>query len=70
MTSSFCSWKCHWLCANLRSLFLQPCTFKVDYTLPTAPGMEFGSVFIREKPENLAALVVAAGWAKVSTPSW
>lgn len=48
-----------------RCLCLQQCTFKVDYTLPTAPGMEFGSVFIGEKGENVAAAVVAAGWARV-----
>jgi staphylococcal nuclease domain-containing protein 1 len=42
---------------------LQPCTFRVDYTLPTAPGLEFGTVFIGN--ENLALLVVSAGWAKV-----
>lgn len=45
---------------------VQPCTFKVDYTLPIAPGMEFGSVFIGDQPENLAVTVVAAGWARVS----
>ncbi len=46
-------------------LHTQKCTFKVDYTLPAAPGMEFGSVFVGEKNENVAAAVVAAGWAKV-----
>ena len=46
---------------------MQACTFKVDYTLPIAPGMEFGSVFIGDQPENLAVTVVTAGWARVST---
>ena len=45
---------------------MQPCTFRVDYTLPTAPGLEFGTVFIGS--ENLALAVVAAGWAKVLVP--
>jgi hypothetical protein len=49
---------------------VQPCTFKVDYTLPIAPGMEFGSVFIGDQPENLAVTVVAAGWARVSTAAF
>lgn len=44
---------------------LQPCTFKVDYTLPTAPGLDFGSVFVANGTENLALSVAAAGWAKV-----
>ncbi len=43
----------------------QAVTFKVDYTLANVAGMEFGSVFITEKGENLAAASVAAGWAKV-----
>lgn len=47
---------------------LQPCTFKVDYTLPTAPGLEFGSVFLADGTENLALSVAAAGWAKVRAP--
>lgn len=51
---------------QMPSFALQPCTFKVDYTLPIAPGMEFGSVFIGDQPENLAVTVVAAGWARVS----
>ena len=43
----------------------QACTFKVDYTLPTAPGLDFGSVFVGNGTENLALSVAAAGWAKV-----
>lgn len=38
----------------------------MDYTLANVPGMEFGSVFITDTKENLAASAVAAGWAKVS----
>jgi hypothetical protein len=53
--------------SQMLSVAVQPCTFKVDYTLPIAPGMEFGSVFIGDQPENLAVTVVAAGWARVST---
>ena len=44
---------------------LQPCTFKVDYTLENVPGREFGSVFLTEKNENLALIVVSSGWSKV-----
>ena len=43
---------------------LQPCVFRVDYTLEQAGGKEFGTVFINEK-ENVAATLLAAGWAKV-----
>lgn len=38
--------------------------FRVDYTLEQAGGKEFGTVFINEK-ENVAATLLAAGWAKV-----
>ena len=48
---------------------LQACTFKVDYTLPTAPGLDFGSVFVANGTENLALSVAAAGWAKVRSCS-
>ncbi len=44
---------------------LQPCTFKVDYTLENIPGREFGSVFLTDKNENLALAVVSCGWSKV-----
>ncbi len=44
---------------------LQPCTFKVDYTLENVPGREFGSVFLTDKNENLALAVVSSGWSKV-----
>lgn len=44
---------------------LQPCTFRVEYTLDNIPGREFGSIFIGAQNENVAASVVAAGWAKV-----
>lgn len=43
----------------------QPCVFRVDYALEQAGGKEFGTVFINEK-ENVAATLLAAGWAKVS----
>lgn len=45
----------------------KPCVFRVDYTLEQAGGKEFGTVFINEK-ENVAATLLAAGWAKVRTP--
>ena len=44
---------------------LQPCTFKVDYTLENVPGREFGSVFLTDKNDNLAVAVVSSGWSKV-----
>lgn len=47
---------------------LQPCTFKVDYTLENVPGREFGSVFLTDKNENLALAVVSTGWSKVGKP--
>jgi hypothetical protein len=48
---------------------LQPCTFKVDYTLENIPGREFGSVFMTDKNENLALAVVSSGWSKVGKQS-
>lgn len=42
----------------------------MDYTLANVPGMEFGSAFITDKAENLAAASVAAGWAKVKLMPW
>ena len=44
---------------------MQPCTFRVEYTLDNIPGREFGSVFIGPQNENVGTSVVAAGWAKV-----
>lgn len=50
----------------LRKLTIgQDVTFKTDYTLPQAPNMEFGSVFLTTKNEMVAGTVVAAGWAKL-----
>ena len=43
---------------------LQPCVFRVEYSLEQAGGREFGSVFVNEK-ENAAAALVGAGLAKV-----
>ncbi|XP_010547787.1 PREDICTED: staphylococcal nuclease domain-containing protein 1-like [Tarenaya hassleriana] len=40
--------------------------FKVDYKVEAIAGREFGSVFLGN--ENVAMLVVAAGWAKVREP--
>ncbi|KAJ3678211.1 hypothetical protein LUZ60_002014 [Juncus effusus] len=40
-------------------------TFKVDYTVPSI-GREFGTVFLADN--NVAKLVVSAGWAKVREP--
>jgi hypothetical protein len=48
---------------------LQPCTFKVDYTLENIPGREFGSVFLTDKNDNLALAVVSSGWSKVGEHS-
>lgn len=53
----------------IEAWLLQPCTFKVDYTLENVPGREFGSVFLTEKNENLAVAVVSSGWSKVSFPT-
>ena len=50
----------------IEAWLLQPCTFKVDYTLENVPGREFGSVFLTDKNENLAVAVVSSGWSKVS----
>lgn len=56
-------------CVNVLSinpcliLVQQEVIFKVDYKVPSI-NREFGSVFMGEK--NVACLVVAAGWAKVS----
>ena len=50
---------------NFWLMALQPCTFRVEYTLDNIPGREFGSIFIGAQNENVAASVVAAGWAKV-----
>lgn len=48
---------------------MQPCVFKVDYTVEVAGNKEFGSVFIQQggQQENVAVSVVQNGWAKVGT---
>ncbi|KAL4191912.1 hypothetical protein AMTRI_Chr06g191360 [Amborella trichopoda] len=47
----------------LRKLLIgQEVRFKIDYTVPSI-GREFGTIFLGDK--NVAALVVAEGWAKV-----
>ncbi|KAK9797436.1 hypothetical protein WJX73_004092 [Symbiochloris irregularis] len=53
----------------LRQLCIgQACTFKVDYTVDSIAGREFGSVFIgSNSSENVAVTVAAKGWAKVRT---
>lgn len=42
--------------------FWQEVTFRVDYTVPTI-NREFGTVFLGG--QNVADMVVSAGWAKV-----
>ena len=43
----------------------KPCTFELEETVASI-GKSFGNVFING--ENLAASIVAAGWAKVRRP--
>lgn len=53
-------------------LWLQPCVFKVDYTVEQAGNKEFGSVFLQKdnKQENVALAIVQNGWAKVRDICW
>lgn len=47
---------------------LQPCVFKVDYTVEVAGNKEFGSLFLQhgQQQENVALTIVQSGWAKVN----
>jgi staphylococcal nuclease domain-containing protein 1 len=50
---------------------LQPCVFRVDYTVEVAGNKEFGSLFLQngQQQENVALSIVQNGWAKVSSCS-